>query len=126
MFDIGTYRSEFCDILTQAINDADVVINADLVDDRITKGVAFSISGLNREQILAGEGLESISFNVVAIAKSRADSDALCSKILTEIGSIRTEHIKKVFAGSISDNEFNPLEDIFFSTNISLTAYIKR
>lgn len=126
MFDIGTYRAEFCAILTQAINDADVVVNADLVDDRITKGVAFSISGLNREQILAGEGLESISFNVVAIAKSRTDSDALCSKILTEIGNIRTEHIKKVFAGSISDNEFNPFEDIFYSTNINLTAYIKR
>lgn len=126
MFDVGTYRREIIEIIAAAINDPSVEIETDFSNDRITKGVAVSISGLNREQIIAGEGLESMSFNAVAVAKSRADSDEIASKILTEIGKIRTEHIKKVFIGSISDNEFNPYEDTFYSININLTAYIAR
>lgn len=126
MFDVGTYRREIIEIIAAAINDPSVEIETDFSNDRITKGVAVSISGLNREQIIAGEGLESMSFNAVVVAKSRADSDEIASKILTEIGKIRTEHIKKVFIGSISDNEFNPYEDTFYSININLTAYIAR
>lgn len=126
VFNISAIRNEFGDLLRSIIDDTDVQIATDLVDDTIKKGIAYYFDGLNRENILADQGLESVSFSVFVLSKSRENTDKMLEVLLTELPNYGTAHIQKCYINRMADVEFNPYEDQFYTTQLGITAYINR
>ena len=122
---LATYRDNIRQAL-QTLAPGEVIACDYLPETATLGGVAYIISGVNGESTIAGDyTIRSVSVTAYVGKRTRAAVDELVHR-LTDIPSRYTYGtVNNMLVTNVSDMQYNPASDIWYSAVISYTVYVR-
>lgn len=123
--DLARCRNAVRRYLADMVGDTEIIASDYLPDTAINGGVAFILSGTNEESDISGLAtIHDVSVTLYVGKKTRPETDELIKRITSIPFRYSNEYCSRILIENVSDIQFNPKNDTWYGSLVTLTIYV--